>query len=100
LECNNFYRLAVLKQGATTQQQQQQQTTIPFTTTTNCSTPISGQLDNLDGRITSDICEFANNVALLYGHSFKPILEFFLSLWEASKVNPLQHLCTTPVTLL
>jgi hypothetical protein len=38
-------------------------------------------LDNLDGRITSDISEFASTIALLYGHSFKPILEFMLSLW-------------------
>jgi ABC-type uncharacterized transport system fused permease/ATPase subunit len=28
---------------------------------------------------------WATNVAFLYGHSFKPVLEFFLSLHEASK---------------
>lgn len=58
LSCNNFYRLAILKQG---------------------------NLDNLDGRITSDIELFCRKLAKLYGHSFKPILEFILSLWEASK---------------
>lgn len=58
MQNENFYRLSVLKQG---------------------------QLDNLDGRITSDIDLFCVKLAKLYGHSFKPILEFSLSLWEASK---------------
>lgn len=42
-------------------------------------------LDNVDQRICADIDAWAANVAFLYGHSFKPVLEFFLSLHEASK---------------
>lgn len=40
-------------------------------------------LDNLDQRITSDIYEFCDQVVGLYGHSFKPALEFALSLATA-----------------
>ena len=34
------------------------------------------QLDNLDQRITSDIYEWCYKIVGLYGHSFKPILDF------------------------
>lgn len=44
-----------------------------------------GSLDNIDQRISADIESFAANIAFLYGHSFKPVLEFFLSLSEAAK---------------
>jgi ABC-type uncharacterized transport system fused permease/ATPase subunit len=37
-------------------------------------------LDNLDQRIASDIYEFCFEVVGLYGHSFKPLLEFLLSI--------------------
>ena len=40
-------------------------------------------LDNLDQRITSDIYEFCYEIVGLYGHSFKPLLEFVLSLSAA-----------------
>ena len=40
-------------------------------------------LDNLDQRITSDIYEFCFEIVGLYGHSFKPLLEFLLSLSAA-----------------
>lgn len=43
------------------------------------------RMDNLDQRITKDVAEFSQKVAFLYGHSFKPVLEFVLSLREASK---------------
>lgn len=43
-----------------------------------------GDLDNIDQRISRDIQNFSDNVAFLYGHSFKPMLEFGLSLYEAS----------------
>ena len=55
---NAFYRLAVLRHG---------------------------NLGTVDQRIVSDIDAFSREAASLYGHSFKPILEFFLSLHEASK---------------
>ena len=58
MENNNFYKTAVLRQGA---------------------------LDNVDQRIVADIDAFAKETAFLYGHSFKPILEFTLSLTEAAK---------------
>ena len=47
MQNNNFYRAAVLKEGA---------------------------LDNLDQRMTADIQAFSDATAQLYGHSFKPIL--------------------------
>ena len=40
-------------------------------------------LDNLDQRITSDVEQFCFEVVQLYGHSFKPLLEFVLSLSAA-----------------
>ena len=43
------------------------------------------QLDNLDQRITSDIYEWCYEIVGLYGHSFKPILEFALSVSAAMK---------------
>ena len=58
MENNNFYKTAVLRQGG---------------------------LDNVDQRIVADIDAFAKETAFLYGHSFKPILEFTLSLAEAAK---------------
>jgi len=42
-------------------------------------------LDNIDNRIVKDIHDFSVNIAFLYGHSFKPVLEFILSLVEASR---------------
>ena len=42
-------------------------------------------MDNVDQRIVADIDAFAKETAFLYGHSFKPILEFTLSLTEAAK---------------
>ena len=44
-----------------------------------------GNLDNVDHRIVGDIEAFSREAAQLYGHSFKPILEFVLSLSEAAK---------------
>jgi len=58
MENNNFYKTAVLRQGG---------------------------LDNVDQRIVADIEAFSRETAFLYGHSFKPILEFTLSLTEAAK---------------
>ena len=58
MSANNFYRTAVLR---------------------------SGGLDNVDQRIVADIDAFSKEAAFLYGHSFKPILEFTLSLTEAAK---------------
>ena len=58
MENNNFYKTAVLRHGG---------------------------LDNVDQRIVADIDAFAKETAFLYGHSFKPILEFTLSLTEAAK---------------
>ena len=58
MENNNFYKTAVLRHGG---------------------------LDNVDQRIVADIDAFAKEAAFLYGHSFKPILEFTLSLTEAAK---------------
>ncbi|KAK3284414.1 hypothetical protein CYMTET_7938 [Cymbomonas tetramitiformis] len=55
---NKFYRAALMQRGA---------------------------LDNVDQRIVADIEAWSANVAQLYGHSFKPILEFSMSLYEASK---------------
>eukprot|EP00299_Pterocystis_sp_00344_P012968 c6298_g1_i1.p1 GENE.c6298_g1_i1~~c6298_g1_i1.p1 ORF type:complete len:689 (+),score=170.16 c6298_g1_i1:114-2069(+) len=43
------------------------------------------ELDNPDQRIVVDISLFAQHTAFLYGHSFTPILNFVLSLMEASK---------------
>lgn len=54
---NAFYRTAVLRQGG---------------------------LDNADQRICSDIEAFSREAASLYGHSFKPILEFVLTLTESA----------------
>mmetsp|Transcript_38344 Transcript_38344/g.53238 ORF Transcript_38344/g.53238 Transcript_38344/m.53238 type:complete len:696 (-) Transcript_38344:163-2250(-) len=58
LTANNFYKVAVLQKGG---------------------------LGNIDQRICADIDTWATNCASLYGHSFKPVLEFVLSLAEASK---------------
>ena len=58
MTANNFYRTAVLRDGG---------------------------LDNVDQRIVADIDAFSREAAFLYGHSFKPILEFTLSLTEAAK---------------
>lgn len=58
MTANNFYRTAVLREGG---------------------------LDNVDQRIVADIDAFSREAAFLYGHSFKPILEFTLSLTEAAK---------------
>jgi ABC-type uncharacterized transport system fused permease/ATPase subunit len=41
-------------------------------------------LENCDQRICSDIASFARETAALYGHSFKPALEFGLSLTAAA----------------
>jgi ABC-type uncharacterized transport system fused permease/ATPase subunit len=41
-------------------------------------------LDTCDQRICSDIAAFSREAAALYGHSFKPILEFGLSLAAAA----------------
>lgn len=54
-----------------------------------------GNLDNVDHRIVGDIDCFSRETAQLYGHSFKPILEFVLSLSEAAKELGLPR----PVTL-
>jgi ABC-type uncharacterized transport system fused permease/ATPase subunit len=43
------------------------------------------RMDNLDQRIAKDVSNFSTKVAFLYGHSFKPVLEFVLSLSEASR---------------
>jgi len=58
MAANNFYKTAVLRTGG---------------------------LDNVDQRIVADVDAFAKEAAFLYGHSFKPILEFTLSLTEAAK---------------
>jgi len=58
MKMNNFYKTAVLREGG---------------------------LDNVDQRIVADIEAFSREAAFLYGHSFKPILEFTLSLTEAAK---------------
>jgi ABC-type uncharacterized transport system fused permease/ATPase subunit len=58
MAANNFYRTAVLRDGG---------------------------LDNVDQRIVADVDAFSREAAFLYGHSFKPILEFTLSLTEAAK---------------
>ena len=42
-------------------------------------------LDSPDQRITTDIAEFSRKLSHLYGHSFSPVLNFILSLFEASK---------------
>ena len=50
-------------------------------------------LDNLDQRIASDVFEFSDEVVGLYGHSFKPFLEFVLSLSSAmSDIGPTRPL--------
>lgn len=49
----------------------------------------------MDHRIVGDIESFSRETAQLYGHSFKPILEFVLSLTEAAKELGLPR----PVTL-
>lgn len=41
-----------------------------------------GGLRNIDQRICADIKEFSTRFAHLYGHSFKPVLEFFLTMNE------------------
>eukprot|EP00298_Acanthocystis_sp_HF-20_P011614 c19478_g1_i1.p1 GENE.c19478_g1_i1~~c19478_g1_i1.p1 ORF type:complete len:688 (+),score=227.81 c19478_g1_i1:22-2064(+) len=43
------------------------------------------ELDNPDQRIVNDVALFSHYVSFLYGHSFTPILNFALSLMEASK---------------
>ena len=58
MSANNFYKTAVLRDGG---------------------------LDNVDQRIVADVDAFSKEAAFLYGHSFKPILEFTLSLTEAAK---------------
>jgi len=58
MKLNNFYKTAVLREGG---------------------------LEHVDQRIVADINEFSREAAFLYGHSFKPILEFTLSLTEAAK---------------
>jgi len=58
MKLNNFYKTAVLREGG---------------------------LEHVDQRIVADINEFSREAAFLYGHSFKPILEFTLSLAEAAK---------------
>jgi ABC-type uncharacterized transport system fused permease/ATPase subunit len=42
------------------------------------------RVTGIENRIVRDVANFSDNVAFLYGHSFKPILEFILSLAEAS----------------
>ena len=44
-----------------------------------------GKMDCLDQRIVADIDTFSREAAFLYGHSFKPVLEFFMSLGEAAR---------------
>mmetsp|Transcript_2828 Transcript_2828/g.10294 ORF Transcript_2828/g.10294 Transcript_2828/m.10294 type:complete len:490 (-) Transcript_2828:768-2237(-) len=44
-----------------------------------------GDLDHVDQRIVADIQAFSKEAAFLYGHSFKPVLEFFLGINEAAK---------------
>lgn len=44
-----------------------------------------GGLDQIDQHIAADIDNFSSAAANIYGHSFKPLLEFILSLREASK---------------
>jgi len=44
-----------------------------------------GGLDAIDQHIAADIDAFSKHAANIYGHSFKPALEFVLSLREASK---------------
>lgn len=46
------------------------------------STLQMGNLTNLDQRICADVMEFSKSFAHIYGHSFKPTLEFFLGLSE------------------
>mmetsp|Transcript_24698 Transcript_24698/g.84465 ORF Transcript_24698/g.84465 Transcript_24698/m.84465 type:complete len:405 (+) Transcript_24698:27-1241(+) len=58
LKGNAFYRTAVLRDGGTM---------------------------DVDQRVTADIADFSREAAFLYGHSFKPILEFSLSLTEAAR---------------
>jgi len=43
-----------------------------------------GALDHVDQRICSDIAAFSREAAAIYGHSFKPILEFVLTLSESA----------------
>eukprot|EP00300_Choanocystis_sp_HF-7_P036960 c5292_g1_i1.p1 GENE.c5292_g1_i1~~c5292_g1_i1.p1 ORF type:complete len:683 (+),score=189.46 c5292_g1_i1:22-2049(+) len=43
------------------------------------------KMPNADQRIVVDVSLFARHAAFLYGHSFTPILNFVLSLLEASK---------------
>jgi hypothetical protein len=42
-------------------------------------------LNQLDQRIVKDIDAFSKISAKMYGHSFKPVLEFILTLFEATK---------------
>ena len=64
----NFYRATVLKRASGT-----------------APSDVAVTLDNIDQRIVNDIQAFSDNVAFLYGHSFKPMLEFTMSLFEASR---------------
>lgn len=110
----NYYRVnsAPAPQGDNKDQQQQQQAETPTSiaasnnnfqsppqhqaqqpspTTTKLNTKNSpiAQVMNLhvsgvENRVVRDVANFSENIAFLYGHSFKPILEFTLSLTEAS----------------
>ncbi len=44
-----------------------------------------GNIDNVDQRIAADIAVFSKETAFLFGHSFKPLLEFTLTLTESAK---------------
>ena len=43
-----------------------------------------GGIDHVDQRVCHDIAAFSKEAASLYGHSFKPILEFALTLTESA----------------
>ncbi len=45
-------------------------------TTNQPNKPSAGNLDHVDARISEDLRLFSTKLAHLYGHSFKPILEF------------------------
>lgn len=58
----------------------------PFTPSSPPAAPVRHlRLDNIEQRIARDIQVFSDNIAFLYGHSFKPVLEFIMSLAEASR---------------
>lgn len=42
-------------------------------------------IDHVDQRLCADIAAFSSETSRLYGHSFKPCLEFVLSLSEAAR---------------